>query len=1110
MTIVLLSITTVANDSIMLKPGLNVMPVMELPGDGLDIYGIEWEYCGDGKSVISAESYQPFNGKGQKIVLPSSRFDRRFGRVSHIATTDWRKAQTELLCKNDWHSLRISIRLSKGGKAKIRNFKIIKGGYPPNAIFPPAPYVDWIMSLRPNLRYAAEMRTQQPDKANMEKLLSLCDPYMQIPLIEILRHVPELSFEWRRGDYKYDWNIATPDVLLDRQEGHFDFKAAYPKTGTEEVTGLKGRTWYLDYHDGEKGRIYHARYLDTAKFIKLSEVATAMAELYRITEKQEYAVRSAALLHELWKNADNWPVYGRRGHNIKPEVFFPPDSYEYWFSSVLGGFSEGWYIPATSGLKLPARNLSLLKSAPAEVWKQVTVAVGSNHPQLDIAENILEVTRQSLLRDAYQRSNPWALYHNTIGGQIRTFMEVADAIGSPELACYAWQKFSAASEKILMADGMFPESTGYFIEYFEGGFAKFINEVKDYKQPGGYTGEKWELSIPPVTARAYELLKRLTFPDGTRYVLNDTYAESCPRIPFTYRPDMSLFRRDNNDSLLVPDFGFSAQGWGGNSNQVETLLKYSGFGNHAHFDLLNLGIWAYGDEIISDLGYTRFNDYRKDSAAHNLVVVDYKIQLPGGRGDLQIWSDLHPLAVKFQRAGQNPAEPVYQEASEYLRTLISLPFAPGQAAVADFFSVKGGKSHDYMVQGAADYPQTVTSTLKNGKSLDNLAEDGKAVSTSRKLKHRGQKSPHYGAFRNLNEYHNGSPWTVTVNPDGLSPDTPGIGKRAASGKPSAGFKLHYLSPLDGSVFIGEAPRQRFLHESIHAEEQRQAWSSNVMPKIIIRRKGTILDSTFTAVYEPFSNKPWMNKVEKFNDIAENSGSGMKMEGGDNSAVLIYRTSGNRRSVIHGEYATDADIAVWRRVGSLQYLDVAGAGNTSSRYLSLQTSNWPKLKAISTGRHKQGENYLLVYGDLSSYPDKPEHQPHAGRWVCFQQAGQSAWWLPVKYIIKKTNRRAKIIFNREIGFSFSDKDNLLIEKFFPFKFNFGSAEVELPVNSFVKRHKDNIECVLLSPSELKIIETRKVKNAGGLKFSQNDSGIVNITIPLEATQHGSIMIKIETE
>lgn len=1108
-TVALLSTSAAAdNDSIALKPGLNTLAVMELPGSGLDVYGIEWEYRGDGKSVVGAESYQPFNDKGEKIALPLPRFDRRFGGVDNLAVQEWRKARVELLCKNDWRSLGIVLRLSKGGKAEVRKLKIVKGGYPPNAIFPPAPYVDWIMDLRPNLIYAAEMRAQQPDTANKEKFIKLMAPYMRLPLAELLRHVPELSFEWRRGDYEYDWDIAAPDALLDKKGGRFDFKAAYPKTGSEEVTGLKGRKWHLDYHDGGKGRIYHARFLDTAKFIKLSEVAMAMAELYRITGGQEYAVRSAALLHELWKNAGDWPVYGRRGYNLKPEVFFPPDSYEYWFSSVLGGFSEGWYIPATSGLKLPSRNLSLLKSAPAELWQQVNAAVGSSRAQMDIAENILDLTRQSLLRDAYQRSNPWALYHNTIGGQIRTFTEVADAIGCPELASYAWRKFSAASEKILMADGMFPESTGYFIEYFEGGFAKFIKEAKEYRHPSGYAGETRDFTIPPLTARAYQVLKRLTFPDGSRYVINDTYAESCPRIPFTYRPDLSLFRREINDSLLIPDFGFSAQGWGKGKDQVETHLKYSGFGNHGHFDLLNLTIWAYGDEIVSDLGYTRFNDYRKDSAAHNLVVVDTQVQLPGGRGDLRIWSDPHPSAVKFQRAGQNPAEPVYRQASVYQRTLVSLPFAPGQAAVADFFSVKGGKCHDYMTHGAADYPQKVTATLENGRKLDNLAGDGKAISESKKIRG-GQRSPHYGAFRNLNEYPNRQAWSVTVSPGLLSADIPGIGQRAASGLPSAGFRLHYLSPLDGNVFIGEAPRQRFLHESAHAEEQRRTWASNVMPKIVARRQGTALNSLFTTVYEPFSAKPWLEKLEMFNDIPAASGVGMLMEGDASSALLLYRAENNPKRVSHGQYSTDADIAVWRRVGETQYLDIAGAGMANSGGLSLHTRSWPVLKAVATGRNDQNEDYLLVEGDLSGYPDIPEHQPHAGKFVCFRQKGHSSWWLPVKFIQKQNNGQAKIIFSREIGFEFDSEDQLLTEKFFSFRHSFGSATVELPVTSFVCKDGDRVECVLSSPAVLRFAESRKVKNIGDLKFSSGD-GFVDVTIPLESTRHGHLQLRIETE
>ncbi|MBN2643601.1 MAG: heparinase II/III family protein [Victivallales bacterium] len=693
-----------AANTVELKPGVNQLPTLELPdGGGFDIYGVEWEIKGDGKSLVTARGYASVDPVGESIT-----FDGRFGHYTRIAIPEWQSQKVEFMSKKDWKSVKLILGLSRGGKAEIRNLRLVKGGFKPNAIAPPAPYIGWIDSLIPNMQYAREMSTPHPAVKNRNRFQALVEPYMKIPIEQLLAYVPEYSFLWKKNrHYKFSWDISRPDEIIDEKGTAFDFQKAFPENGHIEVTGIGGKIYRIAYHESSSpdpdnklfdgNRIYLGRFMETARFIKLSEVARALAELYRMNGNEEYALRSASLFIALWKNADNWPIFGRGADfNVKPARFHEPDSYEYWFAFILG--AGDWYIPQTSSIRLPARNFAMLKNAPEKIWNEAGKLNHVDNPQIAMAGKILALTRQSLLRDAFQRRRPWILYHNTIGGQLQTFVEVAQSIGCPELIHYAFDKYGYASASVLMADGMFPESTSYFMELFEGGFGGVLQRLKNYSDPKGFIDvrdrrfDKFdpEAGSPPVVCRALRLLDRLAFPDGSAYVINDTFAASAPFSRFSYRQNNEHYARKNNDSLLIPDFGYSSQGWGTQPDQVEVHLNYSASGNHAHNDLLNFTLWAYGDEIVSDIGYTRFNNYPVDTLSHNLVVVDSEIQSGRTRGNLTLWSDPAPDAVKFQQAEQSSSDPAYAQASCYRRTLISLPFSPGKAAVIDVFEVKGG------------------------------------------------------------------------------------------------------------------------------------------------------------------------------------------------------------------------------------------------------------------------------------------------------------------------------------------------------------------------------------------------------------------------------------
>ena len=81
--------------------------------------------------------------------------------------------------------------------------------------------------------------------------------------------------------------------------------------------------------------------------------------------------------------------------------------------------------------------------------------------------------------------------------------------------------------------------------------------------------------------------------------------------------------RTQTTSRIWPAFGHAILGRGSDDSQMEAHLDFSGSYGHAHADTLSFGLWAFGEELLSDIGYTHtYWGWAGSSLSHNLVVVD--------------------------------------------------------------------------------------------------------------------------------------------------------------------------------------------------------------------------------------------------------------------------------------------------------------------------------------------------------------------------------------------------------------------------------------------------------------------------------------------------------
>jgi len=119
--------------------------------------------------------------------------------------------------------------------------------------------------------------------------------------------------------------------------------------------------------------------------------------------------------------------------------------------------------------------------------------------------------------------------------------------------------------------------------------------------------------------------------------------------------------------------------------------------SHAHFDMLQMGIDAYGFDFTPDLGYPEetgasANRYEwiKASISHNLVVVDGRNQL-----GIHTGTPLHFDSTDNVKLIDVESNESYEQTEIYRRTAVTIAANSDVSYTLDFFRVKGGNQHTY-------------------------------------------------------------------------------------------------------------------------------------------------------------------------------------------------------------------------------------------------------------------------------------------------------------------------------------------------------------------------------------------------------------------------------
>jgi hypothetical protein len=135
---------------------------------------------------------------------------------------------------------------------------------------------------------------------------------------------------------------------------------------------------------------------------------------------------------------------------------------------------------------------------------------------------------------------------------------------------------------------------------------------------------------------------------------------------------------------------------GADGRESLLTLSASHWGNHHHYDSLNLYYWKNGRELLSDLGYLWDHPLKHmttRTVAHNTVVLDEKDQVTKDRGGEALFFRTSEHVKAMEAASR-----AYPQAKLYRRTSAVIDHG-GRNYVVDFFRVEGGKRQDYVYHG---------------------------------------------------------------------------------------------------------------------------------------------------------------------------------------------------------------------------------------------------------------------------------------------------------------------------------------------------------------------------------------------------------------------------
>ena len=297
----------------------------------------------------------------------------------------------------------------------------------------------------------------------------------------------------------------------------------------------------------------------------------------------------------------------------------------------------------------------------------------------------------------------------------------------------------------------------------------------------------------------------------------------------------------------------SASGSGKVDHRRDTWMWYgSTVPAHAHRDMLQMGIDAYGFNFTPDLGYPEATgtdpnrmQWVNATISHNAVLVNNEMQNSANVGTPLHFDDAGTVGIIDVEAPN-----VYNNAADiYRRTLVTIKASESDAYTLDFFRVRGGNEHTYSF---------------HTQSFNGVSVDGLNLTAQNGGTYAGEDTQ-YGADPNTKlvgdyetKYPRGYTWLRNVRRD----DAPQNSNFSVNFKQTdfnnqvsddSGLNLKWIALNDwtpSSVGFATAKTPR-IYQNANIPE---------LDYMLVHRRGSDLDTLFTSVIEPYNGAEYIKST----------------------------------------------------------------------------------------------------------------------------------------------------------------------------------------------------------------------------------------------------------
>ncbi len=738
------------------------------------------------------------------------------------------------------------------------------------------------------------------------------------------------------------WSVRHPHRVRCRYCGMVFPNETYPENQVMRVTNPVGEEVEYPYWEDEAGyrTFFSAKGWRQAR-VYFASLAQDLGELYQATGERQYARRAVLILDAFARYYPRFLVSRERAFEPKGFVLEPP-------YPIHGGKWGRWH-PDEMPTDLVFAYDSICASGELERLAGETGA--------DVRARIENEFFRGVIR--HEQNYP-ATYDNMSPRIYLGYAVIGRVLGDPGLVHEAVRRSRRLFEFRFFVDGFWCEgSPGYHRATLERGMGRVFDALEGYSDPPGYVdpedGRRFddldlEREIPNL-ARARRILEICRYPDGRLVPVHDAWYGTEDLLV----PERSV-------STLLTGVGHAWLGSGEGEDQAQVHLHFSGGYGHEHADNLNLALFAKGQELLSDVGYThtRYRSWSNSTLCHNTVVIDEQRQYTRtgrprwdrGRAFEGMPSDGRVLAFE---AGCGPVQWVEASgeraypglAQVYRRTVMLVEAGAGEVYVVDLFRVVGGAQHDWVMHGSADRDGRAAVSVPLDFYGEHLLPDVQVryPENERDSGDARGRNPGYAFFQNVSR--------------GAVVDDVAVSFKVS--EPDAGVRTHLPCLAGAEVFSGDAPSVRRSGENDALLDRYR------MPIFLVRRKGPApLSSCFVAVHEPYEGEPFLKEVSV--EAAENGEDAVVLRVRHHEVTdhIVHRAEPGRGPLRVGNLRIEGEVGFVReREGVLEEMGLWGGAELRWRDRVLSGGGVYEGDVKGSLRLEAGAdvNALVVTGDL---------------------------------------------------------------------------------------------------------------------------------------------------